>query len=34
MDAVFILLTLGFWGAMALMVCGLDRLRNPVQAGV
>jgi hypothetical protein len=34
MDAIFILMTLGFWGALALMVSGLRKLHNPVEAAI
>ena len=31
MDAIFILMMLGYWGAMALMVTGLNWLHNPME---
>jgi hypothetical protein len=34
MDAIFILMSLGFWGALALMVSGLKKLHNPVEAAI
>ena len=34
MDAIFILMTLGFWGAIALMVSGLRKLHNPIEVAI
>jgi hypothetical protein len=34
MDAIFILMTLGFWGALVLMVSGLKKLQAPEEKSV
>jgi hypothetical protein len=34
MDAIFILMTLGFWGVLTLMVSGLKKLHNPVEVAI